>query len=1808
MLPTVRTKRKHSRSVFHSLSLLTLSLVGYSSGSHAILVTQQVTFASSGQSMWGSGGSTQFSNLEDPLFLGTSWGSGYNTDNSAYISGQDKSLKRRDAVSGTIFNVGTAKEGSNGVKVSGATTGKIGIKTGLSIDSGTVNTRLPFEFTLDAPDRLDLVSGKTFEFGVSNMHLDGSAFLETISPTMQLYADLIVEAQASVTAKGCYDIWFDSDCGSTTKKLIDIDSTKELLSVNIGKDREAAVKDGEIRVLDGFKELFAAGATVAELDDRIDSERDPNDPKKQKVSIDLKPKVDIGSGPIVEIDVRIPDISERSTLGGSGQSVGSSGVANVLSTSGSDDFLDLNIDVDALGTKLGILPPLGGSASVDFGVGSISANIDLLDLDFKPTLNLDQEFSLSIDSVDVRYEFDRTVLAGLAGGTLSNRNSISVSDITDKIDVTWTDGLSIGITPIYSVQASLTNKTGLSVDFDFNIDILKGSVSGEVFGFDAGSASFGPLASLPFDLGGFTLPPLFEDSFSLGGFGSARGAKIAIAISESVLTANNGIWTDSGAWDGNTPNSNTDVQVGGLGRTQTVTVNLAGSSAGNLSVLTGGNINIGSGKSLSVYGDEITNDSNINVTGGALNLSSSTVSGDGNINLRNGGTLSSVSGLSDVDLRGQKIVTSGSSASINNINLELYDTSVLSNSAATLNLVNTSIRKLSGEQFTLTGSQVNLTNTTLTGVDLDGNFTVLGSVSNNQNVWDSRGTTAKFSGKLEINNSTGGTNRMQIENRLSPSITIENDGQIIVRETSSNTTSQLRLNDTNATFTGNGSVQLLGNNAYLLHRDGTGNLVNDLEHTIKGYGIIQGFDGTQGFTNKGYVWADVNNGTLEITDSKVTNQGTMGATNNGTLNINALALSNATITQQNGSGFNDDIGRMTLDGGTWIASNSGTINFDTGDEINDRFVNRADISLIGPRADITVTGRSNAFLGSSQVTNSLDEIDRFINGVPGKLTLVANNFDSSQFDNYGQLYISSGARVSGLQNYAGGLIQGSGTLEGRASFANATGSFVNSGTIRAQGGQLNIVVPGNLDGQFTNNGIIEVMQGSQLSFSESNLVSMFSSGDTFSGGGTWAAYAGDGTASIEFNPGNLFGGGVEKLGDVNLILSGNGANFIARASNGQQLYLHNTLKHITSNGTLDIQDGKFFSNSNALLNEGNIKLNDGYFSGQRITNKGEISGFGNIFNDITNEGTVRAQDGQLLFTRSINNVSSSANVVVGGQSGGEYGDELRMSNGSISGGTVTVKTNTQLSGTGSLNNVKLVNSGTVVANRGGNLNLNTATGSSNTGTIGAQGGTLNLSGQALNNTNGIILADQSNVVLQNFVVLGGNVDVVGINAALRGYGRLDNVEINVTEGAITADANGQRLVLDPSSAAQLLNATLSAQSGGILLLTNGDFEGAGATLIRAQNGSIVELQNVSLNGIKLVTQGSGKIVDIASSQLTNVTIDGNAEVASTGKFNLNGTNILSGSLTAVSGGEIVLHDARLTGQNAELRPFVRDPNDLPSDEPDPEFEIVSVVTPGDLTIKSGATLRGSGLIDLVNLTNNGLIHADAANALSIDVQGDTFTNDGTILATGAGGLNLLDKLVVNKGDVTVESELNVADEYRQEAGSTRVNGVMRAGSLIISNGNLSGEGSIESFAQVSQTGNLNASNMLDSLTFEDDLELFGSASFDLFSDGSSDTLTVNGDLSFSETTMLIFELAADVELFPNLTFEFLYVQSILNFDLLTTANVSFNRSLDAYHWLLLWNDAGDTLSITFVDEPAQLALLMLGLAYLVRRRNQKMKR
>ncbi|MEP7706159.1 PEP-CTERM sorting domain-containing protein [Paraglaciecola sp. 25GB23A] len=1780
-------------------------------------ISQKVTLASSGQSMWGTGSSVAFSNLDNPLFLGAEW---------------DKS--------GNIFSVGNATYGSNGLKVDAATSGRIGLETGWEIDSGTVNTSLPFEFTFDLPDFNELQDNQTFSMGVTNSTLLSNAFLQTISPTIQTYVDFIVEANASVTATGCYDVWVSTDCGSKKKTLFNIDESFELLSLN--RD-----KDGEVRVLDGFSTLFAVGDSVASVVE-VTEETDPDDPegkKKKKVSIDLKPKVSIGGSPLVEVDVRLPDIIEKEYLGGAGLNVGASGALNVLSTSGSDNFLDISLDVDQLGTSLGILPPLGVTADVDFGIGSVSAAVDLIDLTLTPSLALTQDFSLSIGKIGISYAFDEAVFAGVSGGPLSSVTRLDNLNLNQQIDVTWTDGKNLGVTPIYSIDVSLTNKTGLRIDTTFDIDLIKGSISGEVFGIDMGSKNFGPLASIPFDLGSIELPPLFNNTFALGGFDPTKGNKFLFSTDNIELKAGWNNWNNAGSWEsGSVPLIN-DVTIRNHNNNaswDTVALVTNNAQSGALSILGASAVSIENGGVLSVGGDFIQLESvksTLNLMGnGQLKLSSMDIIGDGVIQLTDTANLTSLGSLpANVKLQGAKINSLSGNTTISNIALELSNDSTITANNSRLNINDSSIK---GDGYTTLSTtnygSMAFNSAILDSVNLNGEFYV-GDKNNTQCVYydpeagcylvqninnvtwkaGSSGVLA-LEGSMEVFSFGGsgvpanvkalildGSEQTNVlVNNGDIIISSDNEGKVINSFGIANQSSLTVKKD--FTLVGDGTVTLWGaqdsvnrmGEGAAIRAAGAGiDLVNGAEHTIRGNGAIVGF---ASIDNQGTIVAQGDE--LYLANTSLTNNGNLGAEAGGTLYTTSAWSNNGRVFAE-GTGLvkNDillaegdtNISNLTvsgisvsLSGGQWEASNGGQIDLGRASAASNytTFNNSADLRLDGATAEI-------------KVGKSIENYVLFNNQQDGSLSLSNGaSFDSTKLQNSGTINLAN-ATVKGLENQTGGLVQGHGQVYINHTTDASTGvrQLINEGTIRSDGGYLAI---SNLDNSvpstFINRGTVEVMGGSNLYFGGYTY-------NVFNGtGGTWAAYGETAEATIalnNFSTTDLGEDGMTKLDNVTVKLSGAYAKLEAQyPTDGPTkiINLQESLQDINATAALELANGQHFVASNDLNNQGQIKLQAADLTVINLDNSGTISGHGNLATtSIQNSGVISASGGQLNLSNTITNSGSI-------QTGEQYGDVLHLNSATINGGNVTVGQNTLLNGDGALQNVLLDNEGTISADATG-LSMNLASGSSNSGLIEVTSGVLALQGDSLQNTGGLLTARaNSELKLQGITVLGGAIDVVGNGSVLSGYGTLDNIALQIFDGTVTANVNGQRLTLDPGDAAQLMRATLRAENGGILLLTSGDFDNGGGTLIQAREGSVVEIKNISMNGGRLETIGDGKIIDLGSSDFTDMSINANTEVANGGEFNLFGTIINTSSLTALNGGEIVLHNALLTANTLKT-----------ITHPDGSVTFESVVTDGQLNIAAGGTFKGEGRVDELAMLNQGKIHADGSKALIFDLKGDLFTNNGEVDITGAGGMQILDNEVVNNGIVNVQSSLTVQSELTQKAGQLQVDGTLVANNVTIDKGSLSGSGMVDADVTVNAEGKIGRG----SLILMQDLDLYGTLEIDVSQSGLFSMLDVRGDVTVDSSTKFELMFASDYNPLNGLDFDFSFVNDFINFDLLSITSFLVTGLSEQFDWAVVWDDVNGGFAVdifeddswspnTNVPEPHTIMLILFGIAFLVLRRKE----
>ena len=1822
--PKLPNKSFISASVAMALSF---SVVNTAS---AGLVEQHVTFQTTGQSMWNLGESTE---INETLFFGAQWGDKYG----------------EDAISGKIFDVGTATQGNNGISVSGETNGKVGLEVGFLLNSGTVNASLPLSVIFDLPDAADLRNGQAFSMGVQSAKLEAGAFLDTISPAFETYADLIIKADAAINVKGCYDVLLDSDCGSERLQVLNLDESFELLSIN--RDN-----NGEVNVLKDFQPFLDAASATASLV-KVSQVDDPNGPpgqKTEKVSLNIKPKINIGSPPLVEVNVRLPDIKTETRLA-SDKSLNNGSLDNVLQTSGEDNFIDVDIDVDQIGTIIGVLPPLGVVADVDFGVGNVSGALDLLDLTLTPSLSLTQDFSLSIKEIDVRYVFDEAVNAGLSDSSMSSVTELSANNLTDDIFVEWTDNKNIGITTLYDIAVEFINDTGLKLAADFTIDILKGSIAGEVFGIDMGSSKFGPLLTETFDLGETAPLSIFKERFDLGGFDQQKGNKYLLSTENVTARPGRGNWNDASTWEGGIPFVN-DVTINRTtpsnelypdavfvtDNAQSRSININGTSK----------LDIANGGELSVGGDSINLETELSLLkvheNGVLKLADGIqVTGLGQISLLDNATLTSLdSGRASAGFDGVRLATRGN-ATIRDIDLQFSNSEreAIANFDGELTINHASIAG-DGESYIVNAGNFNTSiafnSASLENINLGAGKFRIGSEINNQclnrpnaNICYNTGNTntltwkAGESGELAL---LGQLDVVSQDNlgRFPITKTLVLDGQEegnvlinngLIRVAGLDVdgepnffsglakTGILQVNK-DFTFAGNGSIVLsnsgVGGNEGSLRGASGVNLVNGSEHSIIGSGTandirdlnIQGF---ASIDNQGNIFAS--QGSLRLNNNGIIiNNGNLGAESGGYLRNISWLTNNGRVYAADGGVFSNagiltnfavkaNHDTSTLTGGLWEASNGGSISIRPSlpDSVT-TFSNQANIILDGATSAITAG-------------KSLDEFQIFSNHQDGTLSLKNGaSFNSSSFQNFGEVNLAN-ATLKGLENNVGGLVQGYGNIELSSALGANSSQYVNNGMIRAQDGILRLSA--SASGSFINKGAVEVMGGARLIYNlDTPATDQLTSGHVFNGsGGTWAAYADDKAASLEFFqlgiPG--FSQGIKTLTNGEFILSGEKANFISSYFNFldaklQKVDLQQSLQTIDTSAKLSLANGQNFAAQQPLTNKGKISLNDATLSGALLINNGNIGGNGALKTGlIVNNGLITASDGELSMQATIDNTNgiiATANTL---------GNILRLDNARVFSGALNVAEQGQVTGSGALTDVTLANQGRIVAD-GKQIDMNVAAGSSNSGIIEATNNAImSMSGEALTNDGGLVSINQaSQMSLEGITIINGAIEVIGNGSVLSGYGTLDNIALQVSEGMITANVDGQRLTIDPAGAAQLLRATLQAENGGILLLSNGEFDNGGGTLIQAKNGSVVELQNVAMNGGRLETVGSGKIIEMGSSTYRDMSINANVEVANGASFNVDGTILNSGSLVALDGGEINMSNAQLSSLTLQRITM-----------PDGTIGLQKTFTDGALTIEKGGMLKGSGRVDELALENQGTIHANGDSALIFDLKGDLFVNNGKIDVTGAGGMQIMDDEVLNNGVVNVASTFTVENEFTQKEGELNVDGELMASTVTIEKGSLAGNGLVNSDVVVKEEGRINRG----SLILMKDLYLSGTLEVDMRDQGMFNTLEVKGSVFFDMTTKLEFIFDSTFSSFADYTFDFLIADNFVDFDLVDFANFSVVGLADGIDWNIDWDGLSDGLSFVLtnngptadVAEPSVLFLFMSGFIFVAVRRKKLIK-
>lgn len=176
-----------------------------------------------------------------------------------------------------------------------------------------------------------------------------------------------------------------------------------------------------------------------------------------------------------------------------------------LKASGQDNLVDLDLDLDNIvATAAGVPGLFGSSIDIPFG----SAGFDIINVSMGPHIDLKQEFELD-PTLFVELAFDKAVQVGGEIVTTLRSAWDLLPSITFLDDVTT-------VTPTFFVEADLRNRTLLDFDLAFGIDLLQIYYDFGLLSDGEKSFGIGNVLAEAVDL--FDSPALYDELFKLAGF------------------------------------------------------------------------------------------------------------------------------------------------------------------------------------------------------------------------------------------------------------------------------------------------------------------------------------------------------------------------------------------------------------------------------------------------------------------------------------------------------------------------------------------------------------------------------------------------------------------------------------------------------------------------------------------------------------------------------------------------------------------------------------------------------------------------------------------------------------------------------------------------------------------------------------------------------------------------------------------------------------------------------------------------------------------------------------------------------------------------------------------------------------------------------------------------------------------------------------------------------------------------------------------------------------------------------------------
>ena len=355
--------------------------------------------------------------------------------------------------------------------------------------------------------------------------------------------------------------------------------------------------------------------------------------------------------------------------------------------------------------------------------------------------------------------------------------------------------------------------------------------------------------------------------------------------------------------------------------------------------------------------------------------------------------------------------------------------------------------------------------------------------------------------------------------------------------------------------------------------------------------------------------------------------------------------------------------------------------------------------------------------------------------------------------------------------------------------------------------------------------------------------------------------------------------------------------------------------------------------------------------------------------------------------------------------------------------------------------------------------------------------------------------------------------LTNVDNTIQGQGQLGANTIGVVNqsaGVIDGNVAGESLTIDASTAAGLDNdGTLRASGGGELAISGTAVDNENG-VIEALAGSTVAVSSTSsiANGI-LRTEGTGVIEFSNFNTLTDVVLQGNANVLSAADLALTGTITNEGNVSVADGGsntDIVIGTAAsLTGGGSVA---LNGPNSRIFDTSGAN----GVLTNVDNTIQGQGQL-GANTIDFDNQLG-GVVNANVSGqSLTLNTSGsDGLSNTGVFRAENGGTLQVIDSGFTNEGIVDTGVDSTVA--FTTGVGNG-LDGIFQGEGTISSGGIITNEGQIGPGSATAATLTVLATELVLADTSELVFDIEGATEFDVLSLTTTDALTLNGDLAIA---------------------------------------------------------------------------------------------